>query len=174
MEGFLNPNEILRQLKLKKGMTACDFGSGSGGWAIPLAKRLKFGKVYAIDILEEPLSALKGKAEAFKAYNIQTIQADIEGKEGSKLPDLSCDLVLITNLLFQVKDKNKILFEAKRILKKEGKILVVDWFPEALQGPREGRVSPDEVKKMAEDLNLKLEKEFKAGVFHYGLIFTKP
>ena len=172
MEGFLNPNEVLNQLKLLGEMIAADFGSGSGGWAIPLAQRLKFGKVYAIDILEEPLSALKSKAEIQKVYNIETINSNVE--KGIKLPDLSCDLVLLTNLLFQIEDKKRVLTEAKRVLKKGGKILVVDWLPEALQGPREGRVSPDEVKKMAEDLNLKLEKEFKAGVFHYGLVFTKP
>jgi len=172
MEGFLNPNEVLNQLKLLGEMIAADFGSGSGGWAIPLAKRLKFGKVYAVDILEEPLSALKSKAEIQKVYNIETINSNVE--KGIKLPDLSCDLVLLTNLLFQIEDKKRVLTEAKRVLKKGGKILVVDWLPEALQGPREGRVSPDEVKKMAEDLNLKLEKEFKAGVFHYGLVFTKP
>ena len=174
MESFLNPQEVLNQLKLEGQMIVADFGSGSGGWAIPLAKRLKFGKVYAIDILEEPLSALKSKAEVAKAYNIETIRSNIEGKEGSKLPNLSCDLILITNLLFQVEDKNKILIEAKRVLKKGGKILVVDWFPQAPQGPKEGRISPEEVKKMAKNLNLKLEKEFQAGVFHYGLIFTKP
>ena len=174
MEGFLNPKEVLDELKIEGRMIAADFGSGSGGWAIPLAKKLKFGKVYAIDILEEPLSALKSKAEVAKAYNVETVRSNIEEKEGSKLPDLSCDLILITNLLFQVKDKNKILFEAKRVLKKGGKILVVDWFPKAPQGPKEGRISPDEVKKMAENLNLKLEKEFQAGIYHYGLIFVKP
>jgi len=172
MEGFLNPNEVLNQLKLLGEMIAADFGSGSGGWAIPLAKRLKFGKVYAVDILEEPLSALKSKAEIQKVYNIETINSNVE--KGIKLPDLSCDLVLLTNLLFQVDDKKRVLTEAKRVLKKGGKILVVDWLPEALQGPREGRVSPDEVKKIAKNLNLKLEKEFQAGVFHYGLVFTKP
>ena len=172
MEGFLNPNEVLNQLKLLGEMIAADFGSGSGGWAIPLAQRLKFGKVYAIDILEEPLSALKSKAEIQKVYNIETINSNVE--KGIKLPDLSCDLVLLTNLLFQIEDKKRVLTEAKRVLKKGGKILVVDWLPEAPQGPKEGRVSTDEVKKMAKDLNLKLEKEFQAGVFHYGLIFTKP
>jgi len=172
MDGFLNPQEVLNELKIEGEMIAADFGSGSGGWAIPLAKRLKFGKVYAVDILEEPLSALKSKAEIQKVYNIETINSNVE--KGIKLPDLSCDLVLLTNLLFQIEDKKRVLTEAKRVLKKGGKILVVDWLPEALQGPREGRVSPDEVKKMAEDLNLKLEKEFKAGVFHYGLVFTKP
>ena len=172
MEGFLNPSEVLNQLKLSGEMIAADFGSGSGGWAIPLAKRLKFGKVYAIDILEEPLSALKSKAEIQKVYNIETINSNVE--KGIKLPDLSCDLVLLTNLLFQIEDKKRVLTEAKRVLKKGGKILVVDWLPEALQGPREGRVSPDEVKKIAKNLNLKLEKEFRTGIYHYGLIFIKP
>jgi len=172
MDGFLNPQEVLNELKIEGEMIAADFGSGSGGWAIPLAKRLKFGKVYAIDILEEPLSALKSKAEIQKVYNIETINSNVE--KGIKLPDLSCDLVLLTNLLFQIEDKKRVLTEAKRVLKKGGKILVVDWLPEALQGPREGRVSPDEVKKIAKNLNLKLEKEFRTGIYHYGLIFIKP
>jgi ubiquinone/menaquinone biosynthesis C-methylase UbiE len=169
---FLNPQEVLNELKIEGQMIAADFGSGSGGWAIPLAKRLKFGKVYAIDILEEPLSALKSKAEIQRVYNIETISSNVE--KGVKLPDFCCDLVLLTNLLFQVEDKKRVLTEAKRVLKNGGEILVVDWFPEAIQGPKEGRISPDEVKKMAENLNLKLEKEFQAGIFHYGLIFSKP
>ena len=172
MDGFLNPQEVLSELKIEGQMIAADFGSGSGGWAIPLAKRLKFGKVYAIDILEEPLSALKSKAEIQRVYNIETISSNVE--KGVKIPDLSCDLVLLTNLLFQVEDKKRVLTEAKRVLKKEGKILVVDWFPQAPQGPKEGRISAKEVKEMAKDLNLKLEKEFQAGIFHYGLIFSKP
>ena len=172
MEGFLNPNEVLNQLKLSGEMIAADFGSGSGGWAIPLAQRLKFGKVYAIDILEEPLSALKSKAEIQRVYNIETINSSVEKRV--KLPDFSCDLVLLTNLLFQIEDKKRVLTEAKRVLKKRGKILVVDWLPQAPQGPEGGRISAEEVKEMAKDLNLKLEKEFQAGVFHYGLIFTKP
>jgi len=168
---FLNPQEVLNKLELEGEMIAADFGSGSGGWAIPLAKRLKFGKVYAIDILEEPLSALKSKAEIQRVYNIETINSNVE--KGVKIPDLSCDLVLLTNLLFQVEDKKRVLTEAKRVLKKGGEILVVDWLPEAPTGPKEGRISPEEVKEMAKNLNLKLEKEFQAGIFHYGLIFTK-
>ena len=174
MEGFVNPQEVLNQLKLEGDIIAADFGSGSGGWTIPLAKRLKFGKVYAIDILAEPLFALKSKAEIEKVYNIETIRSNVEGKQGSKLPDAFCHLVLATNLLFEAEDKKQILAEAKRVLKKKGKILVVDWLPEAPQGPKEGRISAEEVKREAKDLNLKLEKEFPAGVYHYGLVFIKP
>jgi len=173
MEGFLNPQEILKELELRKDMIAADFGSGSGGWAIPLAKRLTDGKIYAIDILEEPLSALKNKAGVAAVVNIETIRSDIESKNGSTLKDNYLDLVLITNLLFQTKDKKLVLTESKRVLKNGGKILVIDWSPEATFGPEGKKVSSEEIKKLAKEIGFNLVKEFKAGDYHFGLIFTK-
>jgi len=70
MPDFLNPSEVLKKLKLRKNIIAADFGSGSGGWAIPFAKILEEGKGYAIDILEEPLSALRAKVKIEKLFNI--------------------------------------------------------------------------------------------------------
>jgi len=171
MEGFLNPNKVLNNINLREDMTACDFGCGSGGWVIPLAKRLEEGKVYAIDILEEPLSALQSRAKLEKVLNIETIRANVEKKVD--IIEKSCDLVLMTNLLFQIENKKRVFSEAKRILKKGGEILVVGWLPKIPLGPKKGRVSLDSVKKMAKDAKLKLKKEFTAGAYHYGLVFTK-
>jgi len=173
MKDFLNPIETLKHLKLRKDMIAADFGCGSGGWAIPLAKKLEDGIVYAIDILEEPLSALRGRLALEKIGNIKTIRANLENKRGSTLADDSLDLVLMTNLLFQLEDKKGVFKEAKRILKRDGKILVVDWTSDASLGPGQGRVSEKEVKELAKEIGLKLEKEFEAGIYHYGLIFEK-
>jgi ubiquinone/menaquinone biosynthesis C-methylase UbiE len=173
MEGFLNPKEILNQLDLKKEMTAADFGSGSGGWAIPLAKILKDGKVYAIDILEEPLSALKNKSEIEGIDNIETIRSDVESKENLKLKDGVLDLVLMTNLLFEVKNKKRVIGEAKRVIKKGGKILVIDWLEKTALGPEGKRTSTEEIKNLAKELDLKIEKELKAGPYHWGIILTK-
>jgi len=171
MEGFLNPNEVLKQLKLKKEMMAADFGCGSGGWALPLAKKLEEGKIYALDILEEPLSALRARTKLEKILNIEIIRADVEKR--TPLSSNSVDLVLMTDLLFECEDKKMVLEEGKRVLKPGGKILVVDWKIDATIGPEEGRVSTEEVKKIAKDLNLKPEKEFEAGICHWGLIVIK-
>ncbi|MFC1663715.1 class I SAM-dependent methyltransferase [Patescibacteria group bacterium] len=171
MEGFLNPEKVLKQLKLKKDVIAVDFGSGSGGWVLPLAKSLKEGEVYAIDILEEPLSALKSKARIEEISNIETILSDIE--KGSKLKESSCDLVLMTNLLFEIKDKEKVFSEAKRVLRAKGKILVVDWKKDSVLGPKQDRVSSEEVKGLAKKLGLKAKEEFEAGLYHWGLILVK-
>jgi len=172
--GFIDPNQVLRQLRLRNNMTAADFGSGSGGWAIPLAKKLEDGKVYAIDILEEPLSVLKSRALLEKLFNIQIIRANIEDKKGSKLADSSVDLVLMTNLLFEVEDKKKVLEEGKRVLKQKGKILVVDWIKDNPLTKEIEYLSFDEIKEITKNLGLKIEKEFEVGKYHYGVIFEKP
>lgn len=173
-QNFLNPEQVLSQIDLFPEMIAADFGCGSGGWAIPLAKRLKESKIFAIDILKEPLSALKGKADLEKVFNIQTICSDVEKEKGSKLQDNSINLVLLTNILFQSEKKENVLIEAKRVLKKDGIILVIDWMPGAFIGPdKKLRISIEEAKKLAEKISLKIKQELKPGFHHWGLILEK-
>ena len=165
---FLEPKDVLGKLTVKEDFIAADFGCGSGGWVLPLAKMLENGKVYAIDLLEEPLSALRSRMKAFKISNIEPIKADVE--RSSKLFNNSCDLVLMTNLLFQIDDKKKTMEEGKRVLKKRGKLLIVDWKKETPLGP-EDKVSVEEIKKIAREIDFKLEKEFEAGLYHWGMVF---
>ena len=172
MKGFLNPEEILDQLDLKTNMLAAEFGCGSGGFTVFLAKRLDEGLVWAIDILEEPLSALKSRQTIEKLNNIKIVRGDLEKPNGSTIPSCSLDLVVIPNVLFQAEDILAIITEADRVLKNRGILLVVDWLPESAHGP-EQRVSPKEVKEIAEKLELKFKKEIEAGKYHYGLVFEK-
>jgi len=154
-------------------MIAADFGSGSGGWVLPLARKLTEGKVYAIDVLPEAISVLEARRKSEKIFNIQTILSNLESKKGSALHPNSMDLVLMTNLLFEVDDKRKVIEEGKRVLKKGGEILIVDWRTDVPVGPEKDRISAEEVKGIAKDLDLKLEKEFEAGSYHYCLLFSK-
>jgi len=174
MKSFLNPEEILDGFKLSPEMVAAEFGCGSGGFAIPLAKKLDEGLVYAIDIQESPLSALKSRALLENIVNIKIVRSDLEKPKGSTLNPDSLNLVFIPNVLFQIKDKGAIISEAERVLKKKGKLVIIDWLPKASQGPEKGRVSPEKAKDMAKDSGFKLEKEFEAGKYHYGLVFIKP
>lgn len=173
MDTFLDPDKVLDEFELRPNMLAAEFGCGSGGFSLPLAKRLEDGLVHALDIQNPPLSVLKSRAFFENVTNIKVIRCDLEKPRGSTLSDSSLDLVLIPNVLFQVEDKKAIMQEARRVLKKEGKLLVVDWLPQASQGPEKRRVSAEEVKKISQELGLKLDKEFEAGKYHYGLIFTK-
>ncbi len=167
---FLNPQKILELLGIKENYTAADFGSGSGGWVIPLARLLTRGKIYAVDILEEPLSAMRSKLKLEKLLNVETVKADVE--KNSRLLTGSCDLVLMTNLLFEVENKDRVFEEAKRVMKSGGKLLIVDWKRDAPLSPATS-VSPEEIRGKAEKAGFTLEKELDAGFYHWGLIFKK-
>lgn len=170
---FLNPDEILDKLELNPTMIVADFGCGSGGFTIPLAKRLDEGLVYGLDIQEQPLSALKGKVLLERLNNVRIIKCDLEPPKGSTLKESSVDLVLIPNVLFQVENKNAIILEASRILRSKGKLVIIDWLTNATQGPEKGRVPKEEVVRLAKKQGFQFDKEFDAGKYHFGIIFTK-
>lgn len=172
MADFLNVNEVLSNIDLKEDMTVAEFGCGSGHFIIALAKKLREGKVYAMDVQEEMLSALKGKIASEKIGNVSTILCNLESPNGSTLPDSCLDAVLIPNVLFQADDKYAIIKEGHRILKKGGELVIIDWLKPVPFGP-EILVKPEEVKEIAQGLGLALKKEFAAGDYHYGLLFVK-
>ena len=172
MPELLDPKEILEKLNLKEDMIAADFGSGSGGWAIPLAKILDKGKVFAIDIQSAPLSVLEGRAKIEKVSNIVKILADVE-KPLLNFPKNCCDLVLMTDLLFQVEDKEAVFENAKMALKEKGKVLVVDWKENSNLGPKDKKVNPEEIKKIAQNIGFSFLKEIPAGSYHFCLLFEK-
>ena len=173
MQGFLSPEKVLRELKLQSNMVAAEFGCGSGAFAIALAKKLSNGRVYALDVQEQVLSALKGRVRAERVLNVEMVHCDLEQEHGSTLPDDFLDLVLIPNMLFQAENKGAVIKEANRILKKQGQLLIIDWAKQKGLAPKTGMILPSQVKAIAEELGLKFKKEFDAGNFHYGLLFEK-
>ncbi|MDD4358729.1 MAG: class I SAM-dependent methyltransferase [Candidatus Pacebacteria bacterium] len=172
MPDFLNPKETIDSLSfLKENMIAMDIGSGSGGWTIPLSRKLENGKVYAIDIKGEALSALRSKLDNERIYNVELMLADIE--KGVKIQDNKIDLAILSNILFELSDKKKALEEVRRILKQGGYLFIVDWKKLSNVGPKEHAISREETKTLANELNFKLEKDFDLGYYHFALIFRK-
>jgi len=173
MVSFLEPEKIIKQIPLQEGFLAADFGSGAGGFTIPLAKKIFKGLVYAFDIQEEPLSALRGNAHNQGVSNIKTGKCDLEDPDATGIPDNSLDAVLIVNILFQIEHDDAVIKEAARITKPGGMIIIVDWKKDVPFGPDTKRISLDEVRDIARRLDLKLKQEIDAGTYHWGAIFEK-
>lgn len=174
MGGFMRPDEILKNFDIKLGMKIADFGCGAGYFTIPLAKHVgKEGIVYAIDVLQTALESVEGRARMYSLLNIETIRANLEKEHGSTLDDASVEMVILSNVLFQSKLKEDILKEAKRVLKKTGKIVVIEWNDDAILGPNVAyRILKEQLKKLVKEVGFVLEKEFQAGDSHYGLVFS--
>lgn len=176
--GFLDPDKIVQEFDIKKGDKVADFGCGAGYFTICMAKIVgDDGKIYAFDVLKTALESVENKAKSERTkglLNIETIWSNLETPGGSKLEDEFVDLVLLANILFQSSKKADIIKEAKRVVKKGGKMIVIDWEENQPMGPAQDRiVSKDLIKKIAENEDFKFEREFKAGTNHWGLIFTK-
>ena len=125
MADFLNIDNVLNELDLKENMIGAEFGCGSAIFTVALSKKLRNGKVYALDIQKEKLSALRGKLAIENITNVYTILCDLEAPKGSTLISNMLDVVLIPNVLFQAENKYVIIEEAKRVLKSGGQILIL-------------------------------------------------
>ena len=179
---FAHPRRNVAALGIQTGMRVADFGAGSGAYTLAIAAALEgTGRVYAIDVQRDLLRKITNEATRLGYQNVDVIWADLEAPRSSKLADASIDLVLISNLLFQVPDKLLVLREAQRIVKPSGRVIVIDWSDPALSGSRGAGIGPSKddvvakkiVLETAERAGLTLQREFAAGAHHYGLILVK-
>src|SRR3990167_10376119 len=174
--GFAHPRRNIGALGLQNGMRVADFGAGSGAYTLAIAERLEgSGRVYAIDVQRDLLRRIANEAARRGYANVEVIWADLETPRSSKMADGSIDLVLISNLLFQVPDKELVLCEARRIVKPTGSVAIIDWSESfGGMGPIKEDVVPKEAAvALAQKNGLALNREFSAGAHHYGLVL-KP
>lgn len=158
-------------------MRVADLGCGrTGHFVFPVSHLVEdTGVVYAVDVMKDILESIKSRVRSGGYGNVQTIWSDVELLGKTPIPSESLDVCFITNVLFQVKDKNSTLSEAVRLLKKGGKLVVVDWAKNL------GPLGPQAEKKVPVetviDLGLKagLQKfdSFPAGDYHYCLVMIK-
>lgn len=174
---FADPEKIVSQIFLTEGMTVADFGAGIGFYSNILARKVgPYGKVFAVDVEKDHLKKIKNEAVRAGFENIEVVCGDLEMPSGSGIMAATVDRVLISNTLFQSAYPENIVKEAKRVLKHNGKIAVVDWSDSFSQlGPYEDHVlTHDESRKIFEKNGFKLEAYIDAGSHHYGMLFVLP
>lgn len=173
--GFAHPERNLEQLNLDPRMYAADFGAGSGAYVFALAKILTQGHVYAIDIQKDLLKKIHNEAIRKGYSKVDIIWGDIEAPHGSKLADSSIDIVLMSNVLFQVNNKHAPFREAHRILNDTGKLIIIDWSESfgGLGPRREDILEKEAALELSQRESFMLVREFAAGAHHYGLELKK-
>jgi len=175
---LLDPHDLIKnKLGVTYGSKIADLGCGGAGFFVMTSAQVvgPQGQVYAVDILKPVLSNVNTRAKILGFKNIKTIWSNLEKFGATKINDNEIDFSLLINILFQNNEYLNILKEAARITKRDGKILVVDWkegrFP---IGPKpDNKISASQMINLAQAANLKLEEQFEAGKFHYGMVFRK-
>jgi ubiquinone/menaquinone biosynthesis C-methylase UbiE len=173
---FMDPDAIIAQLDVNHGSVAVDFGCGPGYFSIPFAKAVGLGgHVYSLDILPQALETVIGRAKNSGVANITTKRVNLEKENGTKLESNFADWVILKDVLFQNDKKDIIIGEAYRILKTNGKVIVVEWNKkDSGVGPAsELRTPQDVLEKMFSDQKFIIEKNIEAGDFHYAFVAVK-
>jgi ubiquinone/menaquinone biosynthesis C-methylase UbiE len=162
---FSRPLENIHQFGFMAGQKIADLGAGTGHYSYLLSEILgPQGRVYAVDIHKDNLVRLKNELNREGKRNIEIICADIEEIDGTHIKDAILDGVLMSNVLSQVKDKPSAIREAIRILKRGGRLVILEW---------SDKLSQEKVRELVNYENLTFERVFEAGDEHYGIIFKK-
>ncbi len=174
---LLDPEKVLKEIKVESGMRVADFGCGNGYFSLTVAEIVGGkGQVYAVDILKSSLDTINREAQRHQLFNIKTVWSNLEIVGATKINPESLDLILIVHTLYQSGNRIDFLSEALRLLKPKGKIAIIDWIkrPTPIGPPVDDRISEDSARQVLEEVGGLTELEaFNPGQYHYALILEK-
>lgn len=104
---------------LDRRLVVADLGCGAGAVTESLAPYVQ--QVYAVDGSSEMLQAARQRLASFT--NVETMQGELEAVP---LPDQAVDAALLVLVLHYLPDPGTVIREAARLLKPDGKLLIID------------------------------------------------
>jgi ubiquinone/menaquinone biosynthesis C-methylase UbiE len=115
---FFKPRkDIVKEVGIKEGFRALDYGCGPGSYVTAVAELVgKTGKVYALDIQPIAIEMVKKIVARKGLTNVEAILSDRE----TGLPDDSMDRVLLYDVFHDLPDPDGVLEELHRVLKSDG------------------------------------------------------
>lgn len=172
---FSDPKKNIEHLMIGEDMKVGDFGSGSGAYTFEAAEIARDGKVYAFDVQKDLLKKLKAEGNKRHLSNIEIVWADLEEAHGARLADSVLDRGIISNILFQIGDKDAFVKEVSRLVRKKGRVMLIDWSDSfgGLGPSAKDVVTLGSARALFLRAGFTAIKEFDAGDHHYGIIFEK-
>ena len=121
----LKPEILLQRLGVRPGSTILDLGCGNGFFTFPAAVAMGEGMVIAADMSDEMLSLLKRRntPDNIQILKVEEVKLDIDIG--------SVNAAVLIALYHEFKSPLDNLAEIKRVLKAPGKLLILDWDPQA-------------------------------------------
>lgn len=172
---FVIPEVVTSHFHLKDGDTIADFGAGSGYFLRALSLRVASGKVYACEIQKSLIEKISEQARSQHLSNIYPLWCDLEESGGVPIKDVSLDVGILVNTLFQLEDKQAACAEMYRVIRTGGRLMIIDWTDSyGGMGPAPDHVCTESAAKhIFESCGFVLEHTYPAGEHHYGLAFRK-
>jgi len=174
---LIDPARFFAELDLKPGITFLDLGCGEGNYTLAVAEAVgPGGTIYALDLWQPGIEALKQKAAAQGRPNLRAFKVNIS--QPLPLETGSVDVALMATVLHDLLEfamAAGALKEAARVLKPGGTLAIVEF--KKVEGPPGPplliRLSPEEVEKVVAPYGFARAGLAEVGPYNYLMLFVK-
>jgi predicted methyltransferase len=131
------PQQLVRLLGIKPGMTVADIGAGSGYYVARLSPIVgASGRVIAEDVMPEYLDNLRRRVRDLGLANVDIVRGEAHDP---KLPAQSLDLAILVHMYHEIAQPYALLYNLVPALKPGARVGIVDAFaPTAEHGTPPG------------------------------------
>lgn len=164
---------MLKQLRLKPGMTVCDMGCGNGFYALRMAKSVgNDGRVLAVDIQPEMLRLLQSRAAETKITNVEPVHGSVVD---AKLPAGKVDLILCVDVYHEFSHPEQMLNTMRKSLAPGGQLVLVEFRAEDAKVPIKPlhKMSKKQILKELPPNGFKLAREFDDLPWQHMMFFER-
>jgi ubiquinone/menaquinone biosynthesis C-methylase UbiE len=173
---LIDPATLWVALNLPQGITFLDLGCGRGNYSLAAADRIgPGGLVYAVDLWEEGIAALKERAAREGRANLKPLAA---GASQVPLESGSVDVGLMATVLHDLVEAGTAagaLAEVSRVIKAGGRLAIVEFHK--IDGPpgppRHIRLDPAEVEALVAPYGFVRQQTVNLGPYNYLITFVK-
>jgi ubiquinone/menaquinone biosynthesis C-methylase UbiE len=169
---YLDPDLIWERAALKEPEILIDIGAGTGFFALLFGRKMKKGKVYACDMSEKMVEWMDQNLPAESRGIVIPVRTE---ESAVPLSDDIADAVYMINLHHELEDPPAVLREAFRLLKRGGRVLIIDWKKaDSPEGPPlEIRVTEETVEGQMRGCGFANIMKFNVLPYHFFLVGEK-
>jgi SAM-dependent methyltransferase len=168
-DAWQRPDDVVRALALAPDAVVADVGSGTGYFAVRLARAVPRGRVIGSDLEPDMVRFLRERAEREGLSNLQAVRAT---QRSPNLPE-TVDLVLLVDTYHHLAQRIGYFNDLKRSLKPGGRVAIIDFRMDSPVGPPpRHRLAPEDVTREMTEAGYRLAAQHDFLPHQYLLVFA--